>query len=262
MISAWDTVVESELEWLGLAAQILESESILAGPLLHPSGDWEPGDAVQVVTDDIALEPMSEAFQALTTDYRLQLLYLARVICIDGPPGGRRRAWSPPSPPRMSFALSRCQHDRADHRHRGRAGRRAAPARARVECVDAGDRPAGARVPHRPRGPAAAAAHRLRAQLAVPRPGAARAGPGACCASTGARRTHDAVRLRLVDPARRFVPAPVRAAAVDAGGDTRARSAAADRWCPPALAGAAALAVARRRRYPAAPGTTAIRGAA
>ena len=47
MISAWDTVVESELEWLGLAAQILESESILTGPLLHPSGDWAPGDVVQ-----------------------------------------------------------------------------------------------------------------------------------------------------------------------------------------------------------------------
>jgi Pvc16 N-terminal domain len=86
MISAWDTVVESELEWLGLAAQILEGESVLTGPLLHPSGDWRPGDSVQVVTDDVALESMSEAFQALTTDYRLSLLYLARVICIEAPP--------------------------------------------------------------------------------------------------------------------------------------------------------------------------------
>lgn len=85
MISAWDTVVESELEWLGLAAQILESQSQLTGPLLHPSGDWAPGDTIQVVTDDVALESMSEAFQALTTDYRLSLLYLARVITIRGP---------------------------------------------------------------------------------------------------------------------------------------------------------------------------------
>jgi hypothetical protein len=84
MLSAWDTVVESELEWLGLAAQILEGESILTGPLLHPSGDWVPDDAVQIVTDEVALEPMSEAFQALTTDYRLSLLYIARVICIEG----------------------------------------------------------------------------------------------------------------------------------------------------------------------------------
>ena len=85
MISAWDTVVESELEWLGLAAQILEGEPVLAGPLLHFTGDWAPGDTLQVVTDDVALESMSEAFQALTTDYRLSLLYLARVICIEGP---------------------------------------------------------------------------------------------------------------------------------------------------------------------------------
>lgn len=84
MISAWDTVVESELEWLGLAAQILESQSQLAGPLLHPSGEWAPGDTIQVVTDDVALESMSEAFQALTTDYRLSLLYLAKVITIRG----------------------------------------------------------------------------------------------------------------------------------------------------------------------------------
>ena len=84
MLSAWDTVVESELEWLGLAAQILESESIFTGPLLHPTGDWDPGDAIQIVTDEIALEPMSEAFQALTTKYRLSLLYIARVIVIEG----------------------------------------------------------------------------------------------------------------------------------------------------------------------------------
>jgi hypothetical protein len=47
---------------------------------------WLPGDMVQVVTDDLAMDSMSEAFQALSTDYRLQLPYLARVIVIDGEP--------------------------------------------------------------------------------------------------------------------------------------------------------------------------------
>ena len=84
MIAAWDTVVESELEWLGLTAQVLESESILTGPLLHPSGEWENGDAIQIVAEDLTLDSMSEAFQALTTDYRLSLPYMARVIRIDG----------------------------------------------------------------------------------------------------------------------------------------------------------------------------------
>jgi Pvc16 N-terminal domain len=86
LISAWDQVVEYELRWLGLSARVLESESILTGPLLDPIGQWDPGDAVQVVHDDLALDSMSEAFQALTTDYRLCLPYVARVIRIDGRP--------------------------------------------------------------------------------------------------------------------------------------------------------------------------------
>src|SRR5215469_4042957 len=84
LLAAWDTVVESELEWLGLAAEVLETEPILTGPALDPSGEWEPGDAIHVVADDLALDSMSEAFQALTTQYRLSLPYVARVIRIQG----------------------------------------------------------------------------------------------------------------------------------------------------------------------------------
>ena len=83
-ISAWDEFVESELEWLGLTAQALETTSLLTGTLLDPTGEWGPGEAVQVVPDDLALESMSEAFQALTTDYRCWLSYVARVIVIGG----------------------------------------------------------------------------------------------------------------------------------------------------------------------------------
>lgn len=85
-ISAWDTVVEKELEWLGLTARVLEGHGILTGPLLDPSGEWDPGDVVQVVPDELPLESMSEAFQALTTDYKCYLPYVARVIVIDGDP--------------------------------------------------------------------------------------------------------------------------------------------------------------------------------
>ena len=86
LLAAWDQVVESELEWLGLAAQVLETEPILTGPVLDPSGDWEPSDAIHVVADDLALDSMSEAFEALTTKYRLSLPYVARVIRINGRP--------------------------------------------------------------------------------------------------------------------------------------------------------------------------------
>lgn len=83
-ISAWDTVVEKELEWLGLTARVLEGHSILTGPMLDPSGDWDPGDAIQVVPDELSLDSISEAFQALTTDYKCYLPYVARVVVIDG----------------------------------------------------------------------------------------------------------------------------------------------------------------------------------
>jgi hypothetical protein len=88
LVTAWDEFVEDELRWLGLAAHVLESTSILTGPLLDPGGGWAPGDTIQVVPDDMALESMSEAFQALTADFRLYLLYQARVIVIDGLPAG------------------------------------------------------------------------------------------------------------------------------------------------------------------------------
>ncbi|MFD7027025.1 DUF4255 domain-containing protein [Streptomyces sp. NPDC059917] len=84
LIAAWDEVVESELEWLGLAVRILESAGPLTGPLLDPTGGWLPGDTVQIVPDELAMDSMSEAFQAMTTDYRLSLPYLARVVRIDG----------------------------------------------------------------------------------------------------------------------------------------------------------------------------------
>lgn len=94
LLGAFAATVEEELLWLGLAATILEGESVLTGPLLLPVpqagggtvNPWRPGDSVQVVTDDLAMDSMSEAFQALSTDYRLQLPYLARVICLESPP--------------------------------------------------------------------------------------------------------------------------------------------------------------------------------
>lgn len=84
LIAAWDQFVESELEWLGLTIRTLESRPMITGPMLHSTGEWGPADTLQVVPDELALDSMSEAFQALTTDYRLSLPYVARVIRIDG----------------------------------------------------------------------------------------------------------------------------------------------------------------------------------
>ncbi len=62
LVAAWGDSAAEELRWIGLAAQILESNSILTGVQLLPVqvhgvpfSPWQPGDAVQVVTDDLAL---------------------------------------------------------------------------------------------------------------------------------------------------------------------------------------------------------------
>lgn len=88
LLSAWDATVLTELRYLGLAAQILEVESILSGTQLHPTGgDWGPGDAIHLVADELGQDSMSEYFQAFSTKYRLSLPYLARVIVLEGRPG-------------------------------------------------------------------------------------------------------------------------------------------------------------------------------
>ena len=86
LVTAWDDFVENELRWLGLTASVLEAESLLQGPTLHPDGGFGPGESLQIVPDDMALESMSEAFQALTADFRTYLLYQVRVVVIEGRP--------------------------------------------------------------------------------------------------------------------------------------------------------------------------------
>ena len=86
LLSAWGGGAQVEMEWLGLAARILERDCLLTGPMLDPLGEWRAGEGIQVVVDDLALDSMSEAFQALTTDYRLCIPYLARVVVLEAGP--------------------------------------------------------------------------------------------------------------------------------------------------------------------------------
>ena len=84
LVAAWAGSAEEELRWLGLAAQVLESQSVLTGAMLDAAGLWQPDETITVVPDELALDSVSEAFQALSTDYRLSLCYIARVVCIQG----------------------------------------------------------------------------------------------------------------------------------------------------------------------------------
>ena len=86
LVTAWDDSADFELQWLGKAIQILERDASLGGSMLHAVGQFAPDETVNLVADDIDLRTMSEAFTALTTDFRLSMPYLARVVRIECPP--------------------------------------------------------------------------------------------------------------------------------------------------------------------------------
>jgi hypothetical protein len=83
LLTAWDSDAEAELRMLGFAMQCLEQHPILAGPRLHPDGRWAPGEAVQVVCADQRGEDVIHTFETLTSDFRLSVSYLARIVRID-----------------------------------------------------------------------------------------------------------------------------------------------------------------------------------
>jgi hypothetical protein len=85
LITAWDANSDSELEWMGKAIEILQSNASLIGPVLDETGDWHGTESVQIVPDEVSLESMSEAFRALTVDFRLSMPYVAKTIRIEGP---------------------------------------------------------------------------------------------------------------------------------------------------------------------------------
>jgi hypothetical protein len=84
LVTAWASNAHEELALLGRTMQIFESDPILSGPLLFPAGEWAPGDAVQIVMEEISTEAVMRTFDSLPVDYRLSVPYIARVIRIDG----------------------------------------------------------------------------------------------------------------------------------------------------------------------------------
>ena len=84
LITPWSENAEDEHKILGRAMQLLESTPILTGPLLHSSGQWEVGESIQVVLEDVSSEAVMRMFDSLPTDYRLSVPYVARVMRLDG----------------------------------------------------------------------------------------------------------------------------------------------------------------------------------
>jgi hypothetical protein len=92
LMTAWADNAEHEHLILGRAMQVLEFTPVLSGPLLYapplPFPDEPqpaPGEAVQILLEEISTEALMRTFDSLPTDYRLSVPYLARVVRIDTP---------------------------------------------------------------------------------------------------------------------------------------------------------------------------------
>lgn len=84
LMTPWAENAEDDHRVLGRAMQILESTPILSGPMLHSSGEWAPGESLQIVLEEVSTEAVMRIFDSLPTDYRLSVPYIARVMRLDG----------------------------------------------------------------------------------------------------------------------------------------------------------------------------------
>jgi hypothetical protein len=84
LITPWADNADHQLRILGKAMQCLESTPVLSGALLDSSANWAPNEAVQLLLGEISTEEVMRTFDALPTEYRLSVPYLARVVRIDG----------------------------------------------------------------------------------------------------------------------------------------------------------------------------------
>ena len=91
LMTAWADNAAFEHAILGRTLQAFESTPILSGPLLQQAGDWQPGEAVQLLLEEITTEAVMRTFDSLPTDYRLSIPYVARVVRVDS----RERTASP-----------------------------------------------------------------------------------------------------------------------------------------------------------------------
>jgi hypothetical protein len=84
LLTAWADNAEDEHQITGRAMQALDTVGALSGPLLYPTGDWEPGESVQLLLEDMATDDLMRTFDSLQTDFRLSVPYIARIVMISG----------------------------------------------------------------------------------------------------------------------------------------------------------------------------------
>jgi hypothetical protein len=75
---------EFEQQILGRTMQCLECTPSLSGPLLYPTAEWAPNEAVHLTVEDRDVDSVLRTFDSLAVDYRLAVPYVARIVRIDG----------------------------------------------------------------------------------------------------------------------------------------------------------------------------------
>lgn len=87
LLTAWADNADHEHRIVGRTLQVLEQAGALSGPMLHPDGDWLPGEAVQLYLEDMATDDLMRTFDSLTCDFRLSVPYIARVVVVSSDVG-------------------------------------------------------------------------------------------------------------------------------------------------------------------------------
>jgi hypothetical protein len=83
LLTPWATNAEDEHHILGIAMECLETHPILTGPLLDAAAGWAPGEAVQLMVEDLPGDALMRMFDSLPSSFRLSVGYVARVVRID-----------------------------------------------------------------------------------------------------------------------------------------------------------------------------------
>lgn len=85
LMTAWADNADHEHRIIGRAVQALEEVGALSGPLLHPDGDWLPGEVVQLYLEDMQTDDLMRTFDSLECSFRLSVPYIARVVVTSAP---------------------------------------------------------------------------------------------------------------------------------------------------------------------------------
>lgn len=84
LLIAFADNAEWEQQILGRAIQCLEDHPILTGPMLYPTAEWAPNEAVHLYVEDLGFDSLVRTFDSLAVDFRLCVPYLGRIVRVDG----------------------------------------------------------------------------------------------------------------------------------------------------------------------------------